>query len=170
MTCPHDLLERETACADGMCPLCLAADNERLQADNESLCNTLKQPDQVGYWERKHELAQAEIERLTASVKCWQGRAMNYVAEIKRLQAIAENAEALRRNLEDVSCRQQNEIDRLRAIIRQAIEAYDNGNLQMDSPEIGEPENDIPMHPWHEEWLHYARAALKDPSHDAIRQ
>ena len=23
--CPHDLAERETACADGMCPLCLSA-------------------------------------------------------------------------------------------------------------------------------------------------
>lgn len=25
MTCTHDLAERETACADGMCPICLAA-------------------------------------------------------------------------------------------------------------------------------------------------
>jgi hypothetical protein len=36
-------------------------------------------------------------------------------AEIERLRAIAENVEALRRNLEDVSCRQQNEIERLKA-------------------------------------------------------
>jgi hypothetical protein len=35
--------------------------------------------------------------------------------EIERLTAIAENAEALRRNLEDVSCCQQNEIERLKA-------------------------------------------------------
>jgi len=32
MTCPHDFTERETAVtADGYCPLCLAADNERLR-------------------------------------------------------------------------------------------------------------------------------------------
>lgn len=30
--CTHDLAERETACFDGMCPLCLAAENARLQA------------------------------------------------------------------------------------------------------------------------------------------
>lgn len=54
----------------------------------------------------------------------------------------------------------QPEDERLRKIIRQAVEAYDSGNLQLNSPEIGDPENDIPMHPWHEEWLHYARAAI----------
>jgi hypothetical protein len=32
MTCPHDLAERETAVADGMCPLCLAAEIKRLRA------------------------------------------------------------------------------------------------------------------------------------------
>jgi hypothetical protein len=30
-SCTHDLAERETACADGMCPICTAADNERLK-------------------------------------------------------------------------------------------------------------------------------------------
>ena len=30
MSCPHDIAERETACADGMCPLCQAAEIERL--------------------------------------------------------------------------------------------------------------------------------------------
>ena len=29
--CTHDLAERETACADGMCPQCLASDNESLR-------------------------------------------------------------------------------------------------------------------------------------------
>jgi len=43
--------------------------------------------------------------------------------EIERLTAIAENAEALRRNLEDVSCRQQAEIDRLRGIEQFVAEA-----------------------------------------------
>ncbi len=31
MSCEHELGERETACADGMCPLCLAADNTALR-------------------------------------------------------------------------------------------------------------------------------------------
>ena len=30
--CEHDLAERETACADGMCPLCLQAEIAKLQA------------------------------------------------------------------------------------------------------------------------------------------
>jgi hypothetical protein len=46
------------------------------------------------------------------------------------------------------------------AVLRQMVEAYDSGNVEMNSPEIGEPENDIPLHAWHEEWLHYARAAV----------
>ena len=32
MLCPHDVADREVAVADGMCPLCLANDNERLRA------------------------------------------------------------------------------------------------------------------------------------------
>lgn len=46
-------------------------------------------------------------------------------------------------------------------VVRQMVEAYDSGNLQMSSPEIGEPENDIPYHPWHAELLHHARLALE---------
>jgi hypothetical protein len=30
MTCPHNIIEKDNACADGMCPICLAAENERL--------------------------------------------------------------------------------------------------------------------------------------------
>jgi hypothetical protein len=35
---------------------------------------------------REEEL-RAEIERLTASLECWKGRAMNYVTDIERLRA-----------------------------------------------------------------------------------
>lgn len=31
MDCTHDIIERENACADGMCPLCLATENEQLK-------------------------------------------------------------------------------------------------------------------------------------------
>lgn len=58
--------------------------------------------------------------------------------------------------------RAADEIERLRGIIKEAIDAFDAGNLQMASPEIGEPENDIPMHQWHEQWLHYARGAQSE--------
>lgn len=32
MPCTHELWDMETACADGMCPLCLAADLARVRA------------------------------------------------------------------------------------------------------------------------------------------
>jgi hypothetical protein len=35
--CTHDLAERETACADGMCPMCIADKIERLERDYEEL-------------------------------------------------------------------------------------------------------------------------------------
>lgn len=54
-----------------------------------------------------------------------------------------------------------NNHDALLCVVRQMIEAVDSGNLQMSSPEIGEPENNIPIHQWHEEFLHYAREALR---------
>jgi hypothetical protein len=34
--CNHDLSERETACADGMCPLCLSAELEATRAKLEA--------------------------------------------------------------------------------------------------------------------------------------
>jgi hypothetical protein len=44
-------------------------------------------------------------------------------------------------------------------VLRALIEAFDTGNLEMNSPEIG-GHDDIPLHPWHMQWLHLARAAL----------
>ena len=32
-TCTHDLATKETACADGMCPLCLAAELAEMKKD-----------------------------------------------------------------------------------------------------------------------------------------
>jgi hypothetical protein len=51
------------------------------------------------------------------------------------------------------------ENERLREALRDIINAVDTGNLEMNSPEIG-GHDDIPLHAWHEEWLHHARAAL----------
>ena len=40
------------------------------------------------------------------------------------------------------------------------IDAVDTGNAEMNSVEIDTGDPDIQPHPWHEEWLHHARAAL----------
>jgi hypothetical protein len=37
MRCSHDLAERETACADGMCPICAAVRAELAQIEIERL-------------------------------------------------------------------------------------------------------------------------------------
>jgi hypothetical protein len=33
MTCRHDIIEMDNACADGMCPLCMCAEIARLRTD-----------------------------------------------------------------------------------------------------------------------------------------
>jgi hypothetical protein len=50
--------------------------------------------------------------------------------------------------------------ERAIAVLNKMLEAYDTGNLQMNSNEIGEPENNIPYHPWHEELIWNARQAV----------
>jgi hypothetical protein len=35
MTCTHDIIAKDNACADGMCPICLADENKRLTAYNK---------------------------------------------------------------------------------------------------------------------------------------
>jgi hypothetical protein len=56
MSCEHSLAERETACADGYCPICLAAEREsyketmmsrhddavRLRRERDALTRTLR--------------------------------------------------------------------------------------------------------------------------------
>jgi len=43
--------------------------------------------------------------------------------------------------------------------LRQFVEAFDKGEVELNSPEIG-GESDVPLHLWHEEWLQHARAVL----------
>ena len=50
--------------------------------------------------------------------------------------------------------------------LRALIDAIDTGNLEMNSPEIG-GHDDIPQHPWHEQWLHHARDAIQKARGDA---
>lgn len=66
--CDHDMGEREAACADGYCPLCLGADNKHLREilslRNQTACD------------RKEIIAklEAEIERLEIEIEHLQRR------------------------------------------------------------------------------------------------
>jgi len=67
----------------------------------------------------------------------------------------------LREQERQIIVAQSDAYQRAVAIIKDIVGAYDSHNLEMRSPEIGEPENGIPMHEWHEGWLHNAREFLK---------
>jgi hypothetical protein len=72
MTCTHDIIEKDNACADGMCPICLAADNDLLRAAIEMLRKTA---DADGFHRvlaaRDHEIAQltAVLETIAGTAK-----------------------------------------------------------------------------------------------------
>lgn len=51
------------------------------------------------------------------------------------------------------------ERDQAREALQTIVHAYDNNGVEMNSPEIG-GHDDIPPHPWHEEWLQRARSVL----------
>jgi hypothetical protein len=53
--CEHDLVDKEGACADGMCPICLASEVEQLRTSN-------------GYTAYALGKAEDEIERLRAAL------------------------------------------------------------------------------------------------------
>lgn len=48
----------------------------------------------------------------------------------------------------------------LRAALQSMVEAYDAHQIEMNSPDISQDVGQG-VHPWHEEWFHHARAALK---------
>lgn len=54
------------------------------------------------------------------------------------------------------------QINKLRLILRAAVEAYDRGSLEMSSPDIPGID-DVAPHPWHEEWIFEARKAMDGP-------
>jgi len=60
----------------------------------------------------------------------------------------------------DKSLRTPSDLKILKKLLADIVEAFDAGQLQMNSPEI--QIGDEPPHPWHEEWLGYARAAMAD--------
>jgi hypothetical protein len=118
MNCTHDLAERETACADGMCPLCLRQEVERLKAawdesikERSELMAELKDRVSIPRYVDKLKEAQATIERLQqekaelleewsppaaltvkdASIQMLQGEVVKAQATIARLREALEN-------------------------------------------------------------------------------
>lgn len=61
--CTHDLAERESACADGYCPLCLVADLAELRAGITALSHDTRR------WADAQTTEPAEI--LVATVERW---------------------------------------------------------------------------------------------------
>lgn len=47
-----------------------------------------------------------------------------------------------------------------RSLLRELLAAYTSGALNMESQDVGDPMNGIPLHPWHEEWIAGVREAL----------
>lgn len=86
-------------------------------------------------WAEKHGLQV----RIAAD---WRHKAEKATAEVARLTAEVER------------------LAKCENVVQQLVKAVDANQLEMNSPEIGEPEVGIPNHPWHEELLYYARAAL----------
>lgn len=78
MSCKHDLAERETACADGMCPLCMVVEIERLQYIADTDTPELKL--------QHEEIMQlrAEIKQLKADKKALAYQVDHFLAEVRR--------------------------------------------------------------------------------------
>ncbi|RTL51247.1 MAG: hypothetical protein EKK40_10415 [Bradyrhizobiaceae bacterium] len=51
------------------------------------------------------------------------------------------------------------EVERLSKLLRDMIECVDGGAIEMNSQEIDRGDGTRP-YPWHEEWLHHARATI----------
>lgn len=64
MKCEHDLAEKETACADGMCPVCLAAEVERLKNRMRIVveeCLAAETVNGIGWWTKARELLEEAL-------------------------------------------------------------------------------------------------------------
>lgn len=87
--------------------------------------------------------------------------ARDLIAALDREKVLENAVESYKANLDVRDIHVQNleaQLAVAHRLIRDILEAHDSGNLEMNSPEIGG--GDIPIHPWHEEWLHLARAAF----------
>lgn len=80
----------------------------------------------------------------------------------KQLEQKGRDYDAIQseRNRAQTACAQMGaRIVVLEKLLRDLLEAHRTGNLEMNSPEIG-GHDDIPLHPWHEQWLHLAEQAV----------
>lgn len=97
--------------------------------------------------ERERDGARIALER-TWAAECGEQRKRAEAADLSCRSRLAE-ADARAKVLE--ACEN---------VVQQLVKAVDDKQLEMNSPEIGEPEVGIPTHPWHEELLYYARKAI----------
>lgn len=51
--------------------------------------------------------------------------------------------------------------ERAEQLLKTFIEAFDKGAVELSSQEVGDTAVDIMPHPWHGEWLHYAREEVQ---------
>lgn len=49
--------------------------------------------------------------------------------------------------------------DEVLAALKDFVSAFDAGQVELNSPDISQDPGQG-AHPWHEEWLHYARAII----------
>ena len=52
-------------------------------------------------------------------------------------------------------------VERLRGRLTEFVEAYDKGYVEISSEKVSRNQ-DIPPHPWHEEWVYLAKEALEE--------
>ena len=78
--CSHDLVERETACVDGVCPICLRAEVE---------------------WLKKRQVKPGWVQASEAAWKEICDRAVTAEARVAELQEKVERLESLERRIKD---------------------------------------------------------------------
>jgi hypothetical protein len=99
--CPHDLAERETACADGLCPLCLQSEVQRLEGENRHYNGQLKASRRLGL-ELEAILAQKadDLHETLADVRCLEMVNEKHEAAITAIQS---ERDRLREALEKIA-------------------------------------------------------------------
>jgi hypothetical protein len=89
------------------------------------------------------EAKQAEVERLRNDKRRAEDTLLEVASDLQQARTTIATLVAASRPVVDS--------------LRDLFAAIDKGALQMSSEEQGDPESGVPYHPWHDEWLHYAR-------------
>jgi len=89
MTCTHELGEMETACAfDGLCPLCLSAELDRLQREEIGMLKA--QLEECRFINERHKRMEIALtKQLTRSI----ARNSKVISALKGLQAVIDQSD-----------------------------------------------------------------------------